>query len=189
MYRLRYECYRRRNSIPENSKEQFSDEFDEKPNNFSFLIRNEQGQAVATVRITVVRPDIGWNDSPAAHVFGDHPALQQIAQASYVEASRLCSGPLARRDAFIGLVSRMAAVAQFCSVEWMVACPRVEHATAYQRMFGFRPLAAPREYFGVTFQTQLLGIRVTELTAHVQNARVMKNAWSKALDQLVHSVD
>jgi hypothetical protein len=76
-------------------------------------------------------------------------SFQAMAQESFVEASRLCFGRQARRDAFVGLVGHMAALADLYRVEWLVACPRVEHAEAYQRMFGFRPLAAPRQYFGV----------------------------------------
>jgi hypothetical protein len=66
-------------------------------------------------------------------------------------------------------------------VEWLVACPRVEHAATYQRMFGFQPLAAPRQYFGVSFETQLLGIRVSELRHYVRDEKTMTSAWSKAL--------
>ena len=158
VYRLRYACYRRKESIDANSEERFCDEFDAKPNSFSFLVRNA-AEALATVRISVVRPVNGWDDSPVRHVFGDHPVFQQIASQSFVEASRLCFGESARRDAFVGLLGNMAALAEFYEVEWLIACPRVEHAPVYERMFGFQPLAAPRPYFGVKFETQLLGVR------------------------------
>jgi hypothetical protein len=187
VYRLRYECYRRKGSIPERADEQFSDSFDERPNSFSFLISNAQQEALATVRITVVKPDRGWTDSPVQHVYGDHPAFQAIAQDSFVEASRLCFSQQARRDAFVGLVGHMAALAEFYGVEWLVACPRVEHSRVYQRMFGFRSLAAPRRYFGVSFETQLLGIRLSELRAYVRDEHVMTNAWSNALGHFARS--
>ena len=80
VYRLRYERYRREGSLAERSDEQFSDAFDEKPNSFSFLARNAEHQALATVRITVVRPGLGWTDSPVAHAYGDHTAFQAIAR-------------------------------------------------------------------------------------------------------------
>lgn len=181
VYRLRYACYRRKRSIPESADEQFSDSFDELPNSFSFLVRNEERDALATVRITVVKPDLGWTDSPVRHVYEDHHAFQAIAHESFVEASRLCFGRQARRDAFVGLVGHMAALAEFYRVEWLVACPRVEHATTYQRLFGFEPLAAPRQYFGVSFETQLLGIRVEELRNYVREEKTMTAAWSNAL--------
>ena len=78
----------------------------------------------------------------------------------------------------------MAALAEFHGVEWLVACPRVEHSSVYQRMFGFRPLSAPRQYFGVKFETQLLGIRVSELRNYVQDEKPMVNAWTNALQSL-----
>jgi hypothetical protein len=187
VYRLRYACYRRKGSIDPTPDEQFSDHFDEAPNNFSFLVRSPNEEPVATVRISVVRPDLGWTDSPVRHVYGDHPVLQAIAGDSFVEASRLCFGRQARRDAFVGLVANMAALAQFYDVGWMVACPRVEHSPVYQRMFGFKPLAPPRQYFGVKFETQLLGVRREELRAYVSDARPMMSAWSDAFANLIQS--
>jgi hypothetical protein len=186
-YALRYRCYRRKGSIPEREDERFSDSFDEKPNSFTFLLSN-QDEALATVRITVVKPEHSWTDSPVRHVYGDHNALQLIASESFVEASRLCFGRQARRDSFVRLVGHMAALAEFYRVEWLVACPRVEHSHVYQRMFGFRSLAAPRQYFGVSFQTQLLGIRVSELREYVRDEMPMVSAWSDALKHFVASL-
>jgi hypothetical protein len=137
VYGLRYRCYRRKGSIDERENEQFHDSFDEKPNSFSFLCRNADADALATVRISVVAPELGWTDSPVCHVYGDDPAFQQIQGESFVEASRLCFGPQARRDSFIRLVGNMAALAEFHGVQWLVACPRVEHSPVYQRLFGF----------------------------------------------------
>jgi len=186
VYGLRYTCYRRQGSIEERADAQFSDSFDEKPNSFSFLV-SSRDQALASVRISVVRPDLGWTDSPVQHVYGDHPAFQEIAHASFVESSRLCFDQQARRDTFVRLVGHMAALAEFYDVEWLVACPRVEHSGVYQRIFGFRELAPPRRYFGVNFETQLLGIRVAELRNHVRGQRPMMAAWSAALTQLMSS--
>jgi hypothetical protein len=184
VYRLRYACYRRKGSIDARADEQFSDSFDATPNHFSFLVRNEAEESVATVRISVVRPDLGWTDSPVCHVYGDYPAFQEIAKQSFVEASRLCFGPQARRDAFVRLVGNMAALAEFYDVEWLIACPRVEHAETYQRLFGFKPLAAPRQYFGVKFETQLLGIRRSDLQAYIRGIRPMERAWANARARL-----
>lgn len=187
VYRLRYACYRRKGSIDVRDDEQFSDHYDQLPNSFSFLVRTPEQPALATVRISVVRPDLGWTDSPVQHVYGDHPALQAMGCESYVEASRLCFGRQARRDTFVGLVGNMAALAEFYGAEWLAACPRVEHSEIYQRMFGFKPLAAPRQYFGVKFETQLLGIRRQELRAYVEDDRPMTSAWSAALANLIAS--
>jgi hypothetical protein len=184
VYRLRHECYFRKGSIEARPDGLFHDRYDEMPNHFSFLVR-EAGQApVATVRISVVRPDLGWAESPATAVFGDHPALQAMARESYVEASRLCFGPQARRDTFVRLLGYMAALAEVSGAEWLVACPRMEHTRIYQNLFGFQPLASPRKYFGVNFETQLLGIRLADLRAYVKNDKPMMQAWSAALEML-----
>jgi hypothetical protein len=183
VYRLRYRCYRRNQSIPERSDERFPDHFDALPNHFSFIANGEDADAMATVRLSVVHPDLpGWSDSPGAHVFGDHPAFGAIR--SYVEASRLCFGLQARRDVFIGLLGNMAALADFYQVEWLVACPRIEHVPVYEKLFGFEPLAAPRQYFGVSFETQLLGVRMEQLADNVKDRKIMRRAWLNALDYL-----
>jgi len=183
VYKLRYCCYSRKGSIDPRPDRRFSDDFDRTPNHFSFLVRSGS-QALATVRISVVKPSLGWTESPACKVFGDHPALASVSRESFVEASRLCFGQQARRDLFIGLLGNMAALAEFYEAQWLIACPRMEHAPLYQRLFGFRPLAEPRPYFGVNFETQMLGVRTDELRSHVQGAPVMRKAWSAALTAL-----
>lgn len=185
VFRLRYACYRRKGSIDSREDGQFRDTFDQLPNSFSFLARSASQEALATVRITVVQPEFGWTDSPVAHVYGDHPAFHDIAAESFVEASRLCFGRQARRDEFVRLLSNMAAIADLYDVRWLVACPRVEHVHVYQRMFGFRPLAAPRKYFGVNFETQLLGIERAAIHDYVRQDPRMTDACSQALARLM----
>lgn len=180
VYRLRYRCYRRKLSIAEREDERFCDDYDLLPNSFSFLVQGTGEEPLATVRISVVRPDCGWTRSPVEHVYGDHPVYQEIAAESYVEASRLCFAPQARRDSFVRLLGHMAALAEFYEAGWLVACPRQEHSPVYQRMFGFRPLAEPRQYFGVSFKTQLLAVRVEDLRRHVSRERPMVQAWNAA---------
>jgi hypothetical protein len=184
VYRLRYECYRRKGSIDAKPDEQFSDAFDAQPNSFSFLAQGSANIPLATVRISVVRPDLGWTDSPVHHVFGDHPVLHGNDRKTFVEASRLCFGRQARRDSFVQLVGNMAALAEFFSAEWLVACPRVEHAPIYERLFGLQPLAAPRQYFGDNFKTLLLGVPTVALGEYVRDMLPMRNAWTRALTQL-----
>ncbi len=104
-----------------------------------------------------------------------------IARASYVEANRLCFREQARRDVLYRLVASMTALADLPETEWLVACPRVEYSPIYQRLFGFRPLAAPRRYFGVSFETELLGIRRAEIRSLADAVKPMRAAWSEAL--------
>ena len=184
VYRLRYCCYSRNGSIDPRPDCQFSDHYDQKPNHFSFLVRNPAQEPLATVRISVVKPELGWTESPAGTVFRDHAALEAVSRESFVEASRLCFGQQARRDIFMRLLGNMAALADFYQVAWLIACPRMEHSPLYQRLFGFRPLAAPRPYFGVKFETQMLGIRTEDLRSHVKGAASMQKAWAGALAEL-----
>ena len=131
--------------------------------------------------VSVVRPDRNWVDCPSRSVFGDHPAFDALAKSSFVEASRLCFGQMAKRDCFHRLVAHLAAMAEVHQVAWVVACPREEHAGIYQRMFGFTPLAAPRPYFGVDFHTGLMAISLEELRTRAGQFKSMREAWQEAL--------
>ncbi len=184
VYQLRHEAYRRDEAIDPQPGNRFFDHFDSLPNNFSFLACRRYKGTEATVRISVVRPDLGWHEAPSRRVFAGHPELEAMAMESYVEASRLCFGPLAQRDAFLKLVGYMAALADVFETGWLVACPRREHTKTYESLFGFRTLAEPRQYFGVRFQTQLLGVRREEIRQHVASNRHMLLAWREALEHL-----
>lgn len=184
VYGLRYGCYFRRGSLPWREDRQFSDRFDVTPNHFSFLLRGESGEPLATVRIGVVKPALGWEESPAGSVFGDDAAYGGLARESFVEASRLCFGPQARRDVLMRLLGNMAALADLYRCEWLVACPREEHALLYERLFGFRAMAEPRRYFGMNFHTRLMAVRREELREQVRLNHVMTSAWTEALGEL-----
>ncbi|MBL8237107.1 MAG: hypothetical protein JNM66_06800 [Bryobacterales bacterium] len=183
VFRLRYLCYHRRGAIEARTDSRFRDALDDAPNQFSFLVRDTEAEPLATVRISVVRPDLGWTISPAEKVFGDHPAFQSMARSTFVEASRLCFAQTARRDAFYGLLGNMAALGEHYGVEWLTACPRVEHSEIYQRLYGFRPMAAPRKYMGVNFETELLGIRLEEIREKAERVSWMRRSWSAARAQ------
>jgi hypothetical protein len=147
-------------------------------------MRGASGGAAATVRIGVVQPRRGWRESPAGAVFGDHPAYSALESDSFVEASRLCFAAQARRDTFMRLLGNMAALSDWFSAKWLVACPRQEHASIYERLFGFRAMAEPRKYFGVDFETQLLATRREELRERVGSTHAMWAAWEMARETL-----
>ncbi len=180
VYRIRYECYRRRGSIPESADKRFRDSYDDLPNHFSFLLRKPGEPGLATVRISVVKPWANWNVAPVHKVFGDHTAIPAITRGGFVEASRLCFGELAQREILFRLMANMAAMADLHEVRYLVACPREEHAPMYQRWFGFQPLGAPRQYFGVSFATPLLAVERTELRRITADVRPMREAWGRA---------
>jgi hypothetical protein len=184
VYRLRYLCYRRDEAIDVREDERFQDRYDAMPNHFSFLARTADEEPVGTVRISVVRPEAGWEIAPSHSVFGDVPAFQQIARGSFVEASRLCLPQQARRDSLLRVISYMAAVADFYEVEWLVACPRVEHSHTYEKLFGFVRYAEPRQYYGVKFSTTLLAVPRVQLRQYTCGSRYMDTARNQALANL-----
>ena len=80
VYKLRYRCYRSKQSIDHRDDERFHDRFDLLPNAHSFLVRSPGEESLATVRINVVIPSRNWTDSPVQQVYGDHPKLQEITR-------------------------------------------------------------------------------------------------------------
>lgn len=186
VFRLRYLCYHAKGAIAARADQRFCDPYDDLPNQFSFLLRGEE--TAGSVRISVVRPDLGWREAPSATVFGDHPAFRQIARGSYVEASRLCFLPEARRDVLYRLVANLVALADYHQAEWVVACPREEHAVFYERMFGFRLLGEPRPYYGVNFRTALMAVPLAEIRETASRVRSMRCAWREAWQSLVAAV-
>ena len=122
-----------------------------------------------------------WTDCPSETVFGDQPAFQKVTEAEFAEASRLCFGRPARRDAFYRVVAHLAALAVLHGAEWVVACPREEHNGIYQRRFGFQQLAEPREYFGVNCKTSLLAIPREELRRRAEAFKSIRGAWEEAM--------
>jgi len=188
VYRLRYACYRRDEAIEARENERFTDRYDELPNHFSFLARAGNEEPFGTVRISVVRPELGWHTAPSHKVFGNDPTFQRIARGSFVEASRLCFGHQARRDSLMRVIAYMAALADFYEVSWLVACPRVEHSQTYERLFGFVRLAEPRQYFGVKFETTLLGVSREQLREYTCGRKSMDAARMQALAHVLSVV-
>lgn len=182
VFHLRYLCYHAKGAISTRRDQRFRDPYDELPNQFSFLLRGED--TTGSVRISVVRPDLGWDEAPSCAVFGDHPAFRDIARGSFVEASRLCFLPEARRDVLYRLIANLVALADFHEASWVVACPREEHAQFYQRMFGFHALGEPRPYYGVNFRTALMAAPLPEIRATAERVRPMREAWRQAWQSL-----
>ena len=56
--------------------------------------------------------------------------------------------------------------------------------TFARSLFGFRQLAEPRQYFGVRFQTQLLGVRREDIRYYVRHRNCVLTAWREALEHL-----
>lgn len=183
VFRIRHECYVRTGAIEPREGGLFSDAYDALPNHFSFLVDSPGEGPIATIRISVLSPRLGWTRVPAATVFGDHPAFQQMAGESLVEANRLCFRRQARRDIFYRLGAHLAALADCHEARWIVACPRVEHSPTYRRVFGMHRLGEPRKYFGVNFETELLGLRREELRATANRTEKMKAAWAEASER------
>ena len=118
VYRLRYAGYFRRGSIDAREDERFRPlRCDAQP--LQLPGPRPEEEAVATMRISVVRQDLGWTESPGGTVFATISAFQNLAAEGFVEASRLVFAPQARRCA-MQLLGYMAAMADFHEAEWLI---------------------------------------------------------------------
>jgi hypothetical protein len=188
VYRLRYAGYRRHGPIVSRADGIFADRYDDLRNCFNFLVRTRAGEAVAAVRVNVVCNREGWQEAPLQQVFGDHAMLPSMAVEGYVEASQLVFARQAERDLFVQLVGHMAALATVCQTGWLLACPRIEHGFFYQRMFGFRPMGAPRQHRGAGFRAQLLAARRDDVGHYVEEARPIGDIGRPTFDELERSL-
>lgn len=180
VFRIRHECYLRTGAIESMADGRFTDSYDGLPNHFSYLVESAQDGAIATMRVSVLSQSRGWTRVPSGCVFGDHPAFLTMAGESLVEANRLCFRRQAHRDIFYRLGANLTALADRFGAQWIVACPRVEHAATYRRVFGMQRLGEPRKYFGVNFETELLGMRREELRQKARGVEKMSTAWAEA---------
>lgn len=179
VFRLRYKCYRRDGSIAANPNEEFHDEFDSTGNHVSYLLL-DGSNPIATVRFSIVCPELGWTNSPARTVYDDLGEFREVAGTSYIEANRLCFESQVRPRAFISLLGNMTALAEHFQLRWLVACPRVEHAHAYAGLFGFRAIGEPRNYHGVKFATQLMMTELSTFHAYTANNRHIQKSCEQA---------
>ncbi len=170
VFRLRYLCCHAKGAIAARADQRFHDPYDELANQFSFLLRVED--TAGSVWIRLVWPKRGWLEAPSATVFGDHAGFRGIAAGSYVAVSRLCFLTEARSDVLYRLVMNLMALAEYHQAEWVVACPREEHALFYERMVGFRLIGKPRTCCGVNFRTALLAVSLAKIRETADRVRL-----------------
>jgi hypothetical protein len=151
VYRLRYEAYRREESIPINSQQVVRDEFDDLPNLHCFGVYLD-GVLVSSLRFHLLTPD--YRESPSHSVFPDllDPMLDE--GVSILDPGRFTADYEASLayPALPFLTLRVGVMAiQHFGVKYCLSSVRPEHGAFYRRVFRSVPMSEPRYYHGLTF--------------------------------------
>ena len=161
IYQLRYKCYRRELSIPENDRGIMTDAFDDSANCVHVAVEMD-GEIVASVRIHLLSKLSPT--SPTLEVFPE--LLDDLKRGqTALDPTRLVIDPSARKRLvpLHFLVLRIPFLAtMFYDVDLALAPVRSEHAAFYRRYLGYELAMEPRSYPGLKKPIQLLTSKVRE---------------------------
>ena len=155
VYRLRYEAYRREESVPINSQQVVRDEFDELPNSHCFGVYMD-GELVSSLRFHHLTP--AYRNSPSHSVFPDilDPMLE--SGATILDPGRFTADYEASLayPALPFLTLRVGVMAiQHFGVKYCLSSVRPEHGAFYRRVFDARQVGDLRPFPALNYQVVL----------------------------------
>lgn len=155
IYRLRYKCYRRDQSIAANESGLMADAFDETENCVHVAVEMD-GMILAAMRLHLVS-DISF-ESPSLEVFPEVLADLRHGQ-TVLDPTRFVTDPDARKERvplhFLALRIPFLA-AMFYDIDLALAPVRSEHIAFYRRYLGYEQAMKPRTYPGLKKPVHLL---------------------------------
>ncbi|MCB1385483.1 MAG: hypothetical protein KDJ80_06040 [Nitratireductor sp.] len=162
LFRLRYRCYRREETIKANLEERFSDAYDEMDNCWLFGIYLDD-QLVSSIRFHVISPSA--KRGPAYDVFPDIIPRMIDNGLTVIDPTRLVvERRMTELYPELPYVTIRAAfmAAEYYEAEYMLATVRREHQAFYMRYFGFEKLCDPRPYPSLLKPISLLAANMPE---------------------------
>lgn len=171
IYRLRYQCYRREGTIPENPEPRLTDGYDNLENCWIFGVYDDD-ELLSSIRFHIMSPEHPYG--PALDVFPDKVMPMIQAGMSVADPSRfVVDVTRAKRCPSIAyLTVRIIFMAsEFFEVDYCLATVRPEHQPFYERLFGFQEFSPPRNYPPLLTPLSLMG----GLRAAVRDAAAEKN--------------
>lgn len=167
IYRLRYEAYRREESVPFNDTGTVVDDLDTAPNGMSFGVHID-GELVSSIRLHYLTPV--HRHSPSMKVFPDVLGPMLDNGDRFIDPSRFTSDYEASLayPALPFLTLRIAVMATVHFRATMcLALVRPEHTAFYRRVFQSEDIAGDvRTYPGLAFPVSLFGARVEQKRHH-----------------------
>lgn len=166
IYRLRYDAYRREDSVPFNDAGIVSDDLDAVPNAMCFGVHID-GQLVSSIRIHHIGRRYPFGASMKTHADVLQPLLDR--GETFIDPSRFTADYEASL-AYPALPFLTLRIAVMASVHFgasaCLALVRPEHTAFYRRVFGSEEMSGVRTYPGLAFPVQLFGAYVnTKLPA------------------------
>lgn len=166
IYRLRYEAYRREDSVPFNDNGVVVDDLDTAPNGMSFGVHID-GELVSSIRLHHVSKEQPFGPSMKSCPDVLQPLLHR--GETFIDPSRFTADYEASLayPALPFLTLRIAVMASvFFKADACLALVRPEHTAFYRRVFGSEAMSDVRVYPGLAFPVTLFGAYVnTKLPA------------------------
>lgn len=163
---LRYEAYLDAGYLNPKDDCLFADFHDARPNSRTLVLYND-GNPAASVRVCALgadRDESASEDLPASAMFRDdiETCLGEIETGGRrpvaVEITRLARSPRHSRNVALvmGLYHLAAYMTLYFRADMIFAAVTTNHTPIYRRM-GFRQIAAPKDYPGLSVRTVLMG--------------------------------
>lgn len=166
VYRLRYEAYRREESVAFNEQGIVTDDLDGRPNGMTFGVHID-GELVSSIRLHHVSARYPFGPSMKSCADVLEPLLAR--GETFIDPSRFTADYEASLayPALPFLTLRIAVMAAVhFRADACLALVRPEHTAFYRRVFGSEQMSDSRIYPGLTFPVQLYGAYVdTKLPA------------------------
>lgn len=160
VYRLRYEAYRREESVPFNDAGVVVDDLDEAPNCTAFGVHID-GELVSSIRLHHL--SARHRMSPSMKVCPDVLGPLLDRGESFIDPSRFTADYEASL-AYPALPFLTLRLAVMASVHFDASCclalVRPEHTAFYRRVFGSEKMSDVRSYPGLAFPVALFGAYV-----------------------------
>lgn len=160
IYRLRYEAYRREDSVPFNDAGIVVDDLDDVPNGMNFGVQID-GQLVSSIRLHLISKQYPFGASMKTHPDVLEPLL--AAGETFIDPSRFTADYEASL-AYPALPFLTLRIAVMAAVHFRasacLALVRPEHTAFYRRVFGSEEMGETRTYPGLAFPVQLFGAYV-----------------------------
>ncbi len=156
IYRLRYEAYRREESIDANDSKICTDEIDGKPNEFTFGLY-VAGQLVSSVRLNIVTRETPFG--PGMMNFSDLLQDDLDNGMVFIDPSRFVTDAEAAKlyPELPYMTLRLAVLAcGWFHADYCLSVTRLEHRAFYRRVFKSKPISDVRSFPYVNFDVQLM---------------------------------
>jgi N-acyl-L-homoserine lactone synthetase len=177
IYALRYRAYAEADLIDKQDVPEFSDRFDDLPTSYTIGAYNK-GVCIGSLRLAFGISNAHTPTMPCQTVFGDIEGLGSPRPGKLVEFTRMVVAPEITNASFratlYGTLVRTAAIlSKAGNADFALIAVDPKMMRFYSAMCGFKFIAGPRPYPGVTFQTNLMGRDFSKL----EERRTLRNAF------------